>query len=268
MDINLHSLPAESMLSHSHEWLTKSDIRSPIAAHPLGARTMSELQNAHDLLEDTVETQIHVGAMVASLSRNITAEDFHYDRFVRALHGFLSALADCADEPDEADQYLAARELLFPVGLSITQRSYDEEHGAIVEVEKRITPDVRNLLLDTVVGRVTLADLYDRWINSGKRLGAQIRERARLEAELANTNGELPFMHISDARNNWVRAVRVFLSALDLLPLESEVRSSILVPLIRDVDNNVRSHAHRRATEDGMGPVDDDLSTGDSSAHA
>ena len=254
MSINLHSLSAESMLSHSRRWLANKEVRDLLESHPLGKTAMGEIEGAHEFLTETLVTWQSLNAMVTSLSNAIIAEDNEHDRFARALYGFLSALAESVDSPDEAEKYLEARAMMFPWGLSITQRSYAEEHQAVLEVDRRLTPPIRVLMDETRIGNGTLTDIYDKWIIAGKRLGAQVRERARLEASMVQRGGAELIPRLHDARTSWARAVRVLLSVLDVLPLESTVRERILTPLTRDVDDSVRVQALTRHRTEESGP--------------
>lgn len=253
MTINLQLLSAESMLSHSRQWLANTEVRTHLESHPLGESALAEIANAHEFLTETLVTWQSLTAMVSSLSTAIVAEDNEHDRFARALYGFLSALAESVDSPEQAEKYLEARALLFPWGLSITQRTYSEEHHAVMEVDRRLTPTVRILMDDTRIGDGNLTDIYDKWIIAGKRLGAQVRERARLEASMVQRGGAELIPRLNDARSSWARAVRVFLSVLDVLPLDPEVRDRVLAPLARDVDDSIRVQALTRHRSDESG---------------
>lgn len=250
MSINLQLLSAENMLSHSRQWLANKEVRSQMEGHPLGESALVELTSAHDFLTETLVTWQSLTAMVSSLSTAIIAEDNEHDRYARALHGFLSALAESVETPEEAEKYLEARALLFPWGLSITQRTYTEEHHGVMEVDRRLTPAVRVLLDDTAIGQGNLTDIYDKWIIAGKRLGAQVRERSRLEASMVQRGGAELIPRLNDARSSWARAVRVFLSVLDVLPLPKSIRDQVLSPLVRDVDDSIRVQALTRHRTD------------------
>ena len=254
MSINLQLLSAESMLSHSRQWLANKEVRALLEAHPLGKTAMAEIESAHEFLTETLVTWQSLNAMVTSLSNAIIAEDNEHDRFARALYGFLSALAESVETPDEAEKYLEARAMMFPWGLSITQRSYTEEHHAVLEVDRRLTPPVRVLMDETRIGLGTLTDIYDKWIIAGKRLGAQVRERARLEASMVQRGGAELIPRLNDARGSWARAVRVLLSVIDVLPIEPEIRDRILEPLVRDVDDSIRVQALTRHRSDDSSP--------------
>lgn len=255
MTINLQLLSAESMLSHSRQWLANLELRTQVENHDLGKNALVEVENAHEFLTETLVTWQSLTAMVSSLSSAIIAEDNEHDRFARALYGFLSALAESVETPEEAEQYLEARALLFPWGLSITQRSYTEEHQGVIEIDRRVTPPVRILLDETRIGHGTLTDIYDKWIIAGKRLGAQVRERARLEASMVQRGGAELIPRLNDARGSWSRAVRVFLGVLDVLPLAPELRERVHAPLARDVDDSIRVQALTRHRSDDSPPT-------------
>ena len=259
----LHLLRPETMLSNSHAWLNNNDIVLAVESHVLGLGMFGEIRTAHEGLSEALDGKLQLAARLMALTQTIALVDGEHDSCLRALYNLFTGLAEAETDPGRAARWLAVRDLLFPQGLAQTQHSYAQEHGAVVKSEERMTPEVQELLEQTTIGSGTLWALYLRWVAAGKQLGELVKERSRVEESMLLRNGGAP-VHVREARKTWLRVVRVFIGAAELLNLEPNVERAIFAPLRRDVADAVA--AFRARGQDIDGEYDDDLPTGDDGA--
>lgn len=247
----LHLLTAKTMLSNSSVWLNNPEIVQMVENHPMGPGVLGEVRGAHDELNRALSWRMRLGAELLAMTRRITAQDHEHDRMLRMLYYILTGLAEGADDPAEAERYLAARNLLIPDGLAQTRMSYAEEHGAAVAVQLRITPEIEQLLQQTVVAGRSLLEVYQRWLAAGQLLGELVKERSRVESSML-MSAEGP-IHVREARRIWLRVVRMFITAVDVMDLPGDGWRRIFSPLQRDVATALEALRAR------MGEVPDEL---------
>lgn len=232
----LHVLTASTMLSNSDVWLHNPGIVQMIENHPLGPGALGEVRGAHDQLATAVNRKRRLGQQVLDMTRRITAQDRDHDRFLRVLYHVLTSLAEATDNPAEAERYLTARDMLMPDGLAQTRFTYADEHGAVLEVLQRITPDIEALLLQTAIAGRPLMAIYQRWVGAGQQLGQLVKERTRIQSSMMQGNEGAP-LHVRMARKEWLRVVRMFIAVVDIMNLPAHGWQTIFAPLQRDIDN-------------------------------
>lgn len=181
--MSFKALSNHVMLAHSDALLHTPPLRSTLDRHPLSAAIAAQLLIAHDNLAAKKNVREQAGVALDEMSNDIAQLDHGHDRFARGLYWHLGALAECATSPEEAESYLDLQARLFPYGLNVVRFSYLAEAGAIVELEQRVTPEMRKRLGKIRVGERTLADVYQAWVDAGKALGRKVRERTRLQAD-------------------------------------------------------------------------------------
>lgn len=250
----LHVLTAKTMLSNSNDWLNTPDIVQMIESHTLGPGVLTEVRGAHDQLASALGWRQRLSVKLLEMTKDITTQDGEHDRFLRMLYYVLTALIEGADSPGEAERYLSARHLLIPDGLAQTRYTYANEHGAVIEVQQRITPEVEQVLQQTVVAGRSLWEIYQRWITAGQRLGQLVKERSRLESSMLQSS-EGP-THVREARQVWLRVVRMFISAVTIMDLPDDGWRQIFAPLRRDVVNALEALRERGESAD---PVPDEV---------
>ena len=260
---HLHILTAKTMLSHSNVWLGNPDIVQMIESHPMGAGVLTEVRSAHDQLARAVSWKLRLGARILDMTQRIAQLDADHDRFLRMLFFILTALAEGADDPGEAAQYLTARDLLVPGGLAQTRYSYADQHGAVIEVQDRMTSEVELLLQQTEVAGRSLLDVYQRWVAAGQQLGELIKDRERTRASMT-ADAEVP-THLREARRAWLQVVRMFISAVRIMNLPDDGWQQIFAPVQRDIRNALEAMRERTGEPDGSPDdmpddlLDDDL---------
>ena len=244
------------MLANSASWLGDETVVRTLESHTLGAAVLVEVGKSHENLATALGDRRRLRATLDRLSADLAEIDDEFDSSARALRGFLRAFAEVAVTPQLAEAYTDADSLLFPDGLAVTKRSYLDEHGVVLEIEKRITADTRELLAATRIGTRSLADVYNQWIEAGKRLGEAARRRALLQSTTAQTSDHKPSIDTKEARLAWIQTVRVFLGVVDLLPLTDDERRSVLGQLRHAVDDSLRSRARSASNGDAIGDAD------------
>ena len=253
--MNLKVLSSESMLSNSNEWLNNPELRRELEKHPLARAMLVELQSNHDGLSATVSARKLLVDALQRLTAELDLTDGLHDRSARGLGKLIAGLIEVSTDPQQIAQLIQARDTLFPEGMQFVQWSYSDEHGAVVEMESRLSPEVRSFLARTRVGETTLLAIYDQWVAAGMRLGELTKERARIRATMSRTGTVAASIDTVEARNAWVRATQVFLSILAMLPLEDDTRRALLAPLERDVALSLQSRARRG----GAGEAGDEI---------
>lgn len=261
--MNLNTLSSEVMLSNSQEWLTNPHLRRALEAHPLGSAMLVEIQAIHDRLSGTVSERNLLDDTLQRLTAELDVTDLVHDRKARGLHGLINALIEVSDDPQEIAMLTKVREALFPHQLRVVRWSYSDEHGAVVEMQERISAEVRAYLAEARVGKTALLAFYEQWVAAGMRLGELTKKRARIQATVKRTGVVEPSIDIKAARREWIRVIRVFLEIVAMLPLGDKMRRALLAPLERDVAQSLQSRARRIAAGgegDGIGSGEPDES--------
>jgi hypothetical protein len=259
--MNLNILTNEEMLGVSAEWLENPQIVAELSKDPLGSAVHSKLQGAHHSVAEQTRLGAAIDAKLIELSGRLQTLDFLHDRNARALHNLLAALAEATGDADRAALYGELRALLFPEALRIVTRPYIHEAGAIVGLEHRVTPDVLRVLESIRVGERTLADIYKEWVQAGKDLGKTLQERARVQASIRRNGTEVATSRARQVRVRWIRAVRLLLDSIELLPLSAAARQALLAPLVQSIRQAIQRRAGTGAppvpgddVEPGTGP--------------
>ncbi|MEM9490047.1 MAG: hypothetical protein AAGC55_12945 [Myxococcota bacterium] len=248
--MNLKVLSSETMLANSHVWLHNATLAGVMGEHELGRGVLGELRSVHEQLASTVGQRHYIDHRLRALTTTMAELDSQFDENASALYDLLGHLAGICPDPERTRQLYNARLLLFPHGLDIVRKSYSEEAGVVVEVTSRMTQEVSELLADTRVDMLTLGDLYQRWITAGEQLGARVHERAELRSAIAQRELGHPVVSTRKAREAWIRTARVFLAAIDLLPLSDDERRTLTARLEGDIASALRSRSRASGADD------------------
>ena len=252
--MSFKALSNQVMLAHSDALLHTPALRNNLDAHPLGAALAHQLQLAHDELAAKQNLREQTSVSLDEMSSEITQLDHDHDRFARGFYWHLGALAECAASPQEAESYLDLQARLFPDGLNVVRLAYLAEAGAIVELEQRVTPELRKRLGKIRVGERTLGDIYQAWVDAGKTLGRKVRERARLQESLSGSGTAVAEHDTRAARRGWVRIMSALMNTIDLIPMSKQDREAIIGP----VEQSMRAVDRNRGGNDDVDENDDD----------
>lgn len=240
--MNLKSLPTHDMIMLTHTWKNDSLLRGELYAHPLGAASCDNLNQACDELILQHRRRARMIADQARLTETLRSLHDTYIRKGRALHGYCECLADSADDPEDASAYRHLRDFLFPHGRRLLKRSYTEQVGAVVELEKCMTPEIMRLLESVQVGAQTLAELYEAWVETGMAMGACVKKRVEIQASLSREGTAAAHTNSSLVRFKWIRAAHILLSVVRGLSLTIEARERFFALL----DKTLAEAARRR----------------------
>ena len=183
----------------------------------------------------------------ALAEKNVELDRCH-DALVRCIWKTLHGLAEGAKTKARAALYLDTAMAIFPDGAASAQKTYAAQAGNAELVEKRLTPEHKQLLSEIVTPDGPLSQHVSRWQKRARELGASDKERTRL---LAQKETGVTKMDAQNARTEWVRAVDVFVKTVRLAKLTPEEVETLTGQLTKAVD---------RATRRGKGPggSDDD----------
>jgi hypothetical protein len=253
--MKLNILSNEEMLGVSAEWLKDPQILAELSKDPLGIAVLKKIKSAHGSVATQTKLRAEIDAKLTGLNKRLPELDFSHDRNARALHNLLAALAEATTDEERAELYNQLRALLFPEGLRIITRPYIHEAGAIVGLETRVTPEILRQLESIRVGDLTLADLYQRWVEAGKALGSALKERASVQASISGDGMHVSSGQARKVRVSWIRAVRLLLDLVELLPLSDQARQDLLAPLVRTINEAVLRSGNGQSPV----PADDDV---------
>lgn len=239
--MNLSILPINVMLAQSWRWLTTPEIRQALAAHPMGAALLVEIEKVHNRLAEQSERRRQLEATLQRLTDLVTRYDAVHDNLARAIHGALEAIALGTQNPERAAACRRLQSILLPEGLSIVSRSYIYEAGAIEALLRRVTDEVKAELAAIPVGGDTLADWFHAWVAAGQALGRHVQERAHLLKSTGRGGTGTAEVGNQEARRRWIGTVQTFVSALDLMELGAETRERILSALEASIDSALRA---------------------------
>jgi hypothetical protein len=234
--MNLRALTTPTMLALSDGWLSDTETRDEISAHPLGAAAFGHLRETIQELTQQNHRCDGIAAEIARLTGELQTLGADHTRKARAFHNHLDALADATNDPERASHYRELKGFFLPQGLSITKRSYMEIAGATVEREQRAAPERMDQLENIRVGEYTLADVFRDWTAAGNAIGAHAQQRARLEASISRHGSVAAHASKARLRNKWIRALRLLIGAMEELPLSDRTRERFWAPLTKWLD--------------------------------
>jgi hypothetical protein len=221
----LKDLSTKTMLEITGGWLDADDgVRGLLEGLDELKGALHWLDRVHAKLGVAASTSAGADVKVRDLTVELREVDQLHDRKVRGLFHTLTGLAELTDDAEEAHELVRLRGLLFPLGMSVTLLSYEDQAREVRAAQARLDEQARDALDAIVIGDRVLTDAVDAWVATGARL-------EELSAERAEAREEDPGVDILEARRSWVGAVEVVAGTLRALELEDEVRAALLGPL-------------------------------------
>src|SRR5690606_33273120 len=98
------------------------------------------------------------------LTAELTEADARHDRKARGIHGALSSWIELTDDHELAKDLIHIRAELFPIGLSVTQRTYREQAGSALQTRQLLTPATRTLLAQSIFAPNSLLTETIDWL--------------------------------------------------------------------------------------------------------
>jgi hypothetical protein len=226
--------------SHAHRVLSGRTLTAAVLTEVSAAhlRVLGLLPNIHTRLGEIRQEQGVV--------------DDRHDVLVRGLYHRLLAEEHLASDPAVAALFRELRELIFPEGLSITNRSYRHESGHGDIVNSRLSPEHRALLRRLGTHDGNLLQAVEEYLALAARLGELDEERAQFDENshpLRKANAE--------ARNHWTRAITMMRMAVQMIGPEDQELAEVMVRL----DRAEAQATQRYFSRNGSQP--DDTGSGD-----
>ncbi len=202
----LNRLSTQQMIRVSKQWLSKKELRPRLAGLKRVAPFLDDLEVAHDNLLISRSGALAISPELTVVRDKQAAVDDTHDRRLKGLFELLTVLAILAPELGlDADALIAARNMLFPDGPSMTQRKYAEEAAEVELVAGRLTAEAKALLSDIKVHGKSLWSIVDRWLDAARELAVLEGQREQIEAKLSKERADRP--RERDARNAWIEVV-------------------------------------------------------------
>lgn len=245
--MNLSVLSMETMLAHGAWWGRNEEIRGVLGQHPLAEAAFNQVLVVTDRLSEQRHARFQIEEKIEFLSQELVTQKQIFARKTRALHHYLTGLIEDSDDPGAATRYRDLRALLFPQGLSVVHSSYFDGPGTMIQIKTAVTSERLAFLAGVRVGERTLADIYHEWIAAAELIGHAVQERERLRASIARGGSQSRRTDARRLRQEWIRTVRLFLEAIEVLGLADKVSELIHAQL--------RQSASRAAQRPAPGDV-------------
>jgi hypothetical protein len=238
------NLTTETMVQLSEAWLDPKRARTSLSSLPVVSALLPKIEEAHGelLARQPAAPSGAVVARITAIQAKQAALDARHDRKMRGAVKLLDALADLADDPEDAHRYQELSVLLCPEGVKGIIKSYSDESGAAKLLEGRIDDGVKKQLGKIAIPGGKLLDTVNDWIEAAVELGALDDEKNALGKEGARPSDAI------DARNKWIRTAAALETALEISGADETAIAKILGPL-RDAE----ARADRRKGTAGRG---------------
>ena len=167
----LKDLSTKAMLEVTATWLDSDDgERGLLMGIEEIKGAIPWLDRVHAKLALAATSSAGADDTVRDLTVELREVDQLHDRKVRGLFHTLTGLAELTDDEDEARELVRLRGLLFPMGMSVTLLSYEEQAKAAEEARERLDERAVDALDAIVIADQPLADSVDAWMATGRQL--------------------------------------------------------------------------------------------------
>jgi hypothetical protein len=238
--MNLKSLPVASMIVVSERWLT-GDSRKVIDGLTLCRAMLGKLEEVHTGLITIQPQRSALTEGFKSARDAANRADDTFDLRGRGLFLGLQALECLSEDPDATAAFAAAREAIFPKGLSVLTLTYVQEVGEARLAKERLTPELRTPLEAVSIGAFTAAQAFDRWLSAADDLEAKLQARDAAQDALQGAADTVTLALAQEAKRAWGRVVRAFLNNLDLDDADAATRDGLLKTLRQEVASAARA---------------------------
>lgn len=229
--MGLKNLSTETMLSLSAAWTDPQKERPVIQSVSLLAALLPSLDAAHAALLAVRKSSGTLDETLKRLSDDAERIDNRHDRKVRGSYWLLSALAELAETPADSERLLDLRDRIIPRGPATTGMTYVDEAGNVEALKEMLDEQTHVELrrIHTLGGRALDDEIKDL-VQAGEALGKLENQRGVLERERDGA----PTVQgtAAQARNQWIRATRAFITNAELVSeLDEGTLDRIVGPL-------------------------------------
>lgn len=238
-----HLLKTDVMLQLNRAWIEPTQVRPVFERVSLITALLPFLeQRQRDLVASRSPLARDFSELDALLDQIKEVDDVH-DRKARGSSYTLRAFAQLADDPAVREELDELRELIFPTGLSITQKTYREEAGNAEAVAEKLTDAVRARLSALPTPQGSLLDQIEAWLQAGRQLGALEDQRALLAQRL---NAAAPPISETKARRAWINMARLVETILENLSADGNVAPEDVRAILTPVHTAIQQATSRR----------------------
>lgn len=252
----LKHLSTEEMIALLTPLVRPGKRRSAFLSIPEVAALDDKAKAAHAALLASQPPELSQVPEVKDLYEQGSRLDVLHDDLARALSIGLEAheaqlRAAEPPQPERAEACKLARQRLFPNGLIIINSSWLAEAGNAERVSHLLNKDEKWIgdLLKSInaLNNTTLFDLSQRWIESGKGLGALEQKRDLVLAKLAGKEKMLKIPQ--EARGMFFRVVSAILYNLDVSDAPAGAIELVRGPIVRASDRAAKRYATGKSDE-------------------
>jgi hypothetical protein len=249
----LHTVALEDYMGLKHLELTEmagltrpwvGPQRSLLQAIPQVAPWLPALDAAHaHVVEAQPATDTEMANEVAAIVAEEQVVDVRHDNLARFVSLMIEAdqcRCRAAQPPLVERDALCAQALkqLLPDGLLIVNALFVAEAGSAERTRALVASKawLKDLLSSIpIADGTTLLSAVDSWCAQGERLGQLEQQRAAIEARIASVP-QLPRAQIVAARNEWLKAVNMVLSILEMVKGHEQAIEELRAPVLRTAD--------------------------------
>lgn len=178
---------------------------------------------------------------IAALTRQARDLDARHDALLDRVYTFLTSAAQLYGDHPRGERLLELRDRLMPDGLSMKQRTFQAQGGAVERARAAFTAEDRALLAEVSLPGTDLAALVDDWIEAGSALRQVDTERtAKLQQPSAAPISE------RDLRIEWMRLAALIRAAADYSGDLDEAERALLFAQLDESVAQARNRARRR----------------------
>ena len=220
--MTFRDMTSQEMLATTRTWVnTDHPAHKALMARPLTAAMMPEVAGAHEGLEQAVHPNL--SSVLTELARQSLIKDDLHDNLIRCLDARLLSEILRAPSNAAAAPFIRLRTLFMPEGVSLVQKSYAHEVTHAREVAEKLTAEQRAFLQTIPMVEGTLDDVVTDYLATAEQLGELERQRREMDDARPDRGNVL------HARNQWIRAVALVMTAADVLGTEhSEIHELAL----------------------------------------
>lgn len=243
----LKYIDSMTMLSLTTHWRTTARAafeRPLLAALPAQLDAIADRFAAWHAQEEVEQIEI------ADLTRQTRALDAQHDTLLDRIHAYLTAAAGLYADDPRAARLLELRDRLMPDGISMKNRTYQAQGGAVERARAAFTADDRALLAEMSLPGTDVAGLVDGWIEAGSTLRQlDARRTALLEQTAAERVDE------RGLRLDWIRLARLIRAAAEYGGGLDEQSQTLLFALLDQESKRAAVRLRRRRDETVEVPV-------------
>lgn len=189
-----------------------------------------------------------VTSEIGELTVKINEDDAEGDAIIGGFDDFTTGAAAVCGDPVLSAAIRAARNAaLGSEGRArLVQATYISLAGEATQMETRLTPEHWQTLDQIRVAQVTASDVLRYWMSLARSISKKEVRRGELRSK--SDGSEITRGQVAKARNQWIRVMNSFLSAIEISDLTEEQRALVLTPIQEAERNAAESRLRRVAT--------------------